>query len=74
MTFKFILSFIQLNLLSFSLKKQIEVIKKSGLTIAKSVKIFEYKKNNDGYLNGAKLNQQVIDKIFSIDEVLYLGY
>ncbi len=39
-----------------------------------SVEIFEYGKNNDGYWDGAKLHQQVVNKALSIAETLYLGY
>ena len=35
---------------------------------------FEYGKNNDGYWNGAKLYQQVINKALLIAEALYFGY
>ena len=39
-----------------------------------SVEIFEYGKNNDGYWDGAKLHQQVVNKALPIAEALYLGY
>ena len=46
---KFLFSFGCLNLLSLSLEKRQEIIAKSGLTHTEVVKIFEYRKNNDGY-------------------------
>ena len=49
MTSEFLLSFGRLNLLSLSFEKQAEVIEKSGFTVTEAVKIFEYRKNNDGY-------------------------
>ncbi len=49
MTSEFISLFGQLNLLSFFLEKQLEVIEKSGLTVLKDMKIFGYGKNNDRY-------------------------
>lgn len=38
------------------------------------VEIFEYRKNNNGYWNRAKLHKQVISKAFPIAEVLDLRY
>lgn len=36
--------------------------------------IFDYGKNNDGYWDGAKLHQQVVNKALPIAEALYPGY
>lgn len=38
------------------------------------IEIFEYKKNNDGYWDRAKLYQQVVTKALLIAEVLYPDY
>lgn len=38
------------------------------------VKIFEYGKNNNEYLNGTKLYQQVVNKALPIAETLYPSY
>lgn len=45
-----------------------------GLLKIEVVKIFEYKKNNYGYWDEAKLYQQVVNQALSIAKVLYLGY
>ena len=37
-----------------------------------AVEVFEYEKNNDGYWDGAKLHQQVVNKALPIAEALYL--
>lgn len=49
-------------------------MEKTGLTYIKAVEIFEYRKNNDKYWNGAKLHQQVINKALLIAKALYPGY
>lgn len=51
-----------------------KVIIKSDFIMTKIKKIFEYRKNNDGYWDGIKLYQQVIIKTLSIAKTLYLGY
>lgn len=38
------------------------------------VELFEYKKNNQKYLDGPKLYKQVVNKTFSIAKAFYLGY
>lgn len=74
MVSEFLLPFSRLNLLSLSEKKQKEVIKKIKLTILETVELFEYRKNNEGYWDGAKLHKQLISKTLPITEVFYLGY
>lgn len=49
MILEFLLFFSQLKFFFFFLKKQVEVIEKSGLIIIKTIDIFEYEKNNDKY-------------------------
>lgn len=57
MVFEFILFYKQLNLASFTLKKGEKVIQQTGLTFIKTVKIFEYEKNNNEYLDRTKLHK-----------------
>lgn len=52
---EFLLPFEHLNLLSLSLNKRQEIIKKAGFTHKKVVEIFEYGKNSNGYWNRVKL-------------------
>lgn len=74
MVSEFLLPFGHLNLLlSFKDKRQ-EIRQKTGLTVTKAVELFEYGKNNGEYWNGAKLHYQVVHKVLSIAEALYLGY
>lgn len=40
----------------------------------KSVKIFEYKKYSNGYWNGAKLYQQIVNKALPKAEAIYPSY
>lgn len=70
----FILLFRRLNLASLTPEKRPEVIEKTGLRYTKAVKVFEYGKNNDGYWDGTKLHQQVVNKALPIAEALYLSY
>ena len=51
--------------LHYLLKKDKRVIEKTGLMHTESVEIFEYGKSNDGYWDGAKLHQQVVNKALS---------
>lgn len=51
-----------------------KVVQRCGLISIEVVKIYEYKKNNDGYLDRAKLDHQVMKKILPFAEALYLGY
>ena len=74
MVSEFLLPFGRLDLSSLSLEKRHEVIEKVGLTHTEAVENFEYGKNNDGYLDGAKLYQQVVNKALPIAEALYPGY
>lgn len=74
MVSEFLLPFGRLNLSFLSLEKRQEVIKKAGLTHTEAVENFEYGKNNDGYWDGAKLHQQVVNKALPIAEALYPGY
>ena len=55
MVSEFLLPFGRLNLSSLSSEKRQEVLEKTGLTHTEAVEIFEYRKNNDGYWDGAKL-------------------
>ena len=74
MVSEFILSFGRLNLTSLSPEKRQEVLEQTGLNHTEAVEIFEYRKNNDGYWDGAKLHQQVVNKALPIAEALFLGY
>ena len=56
MVLKFIFLFRRLNLASLPPEKRQEVIEKTVLMHIESVEIFEYRKNNDGYWDGAKLH------------------
>ena len=73
MTCEFLLPYGRLNLASPTSEKR-EVIHETGLLEEEAVEIFEYGKNNDGYWNGAKLHQQVVNKALTIAEALYPGY
>ena len=61
----FLLLFGHLNLFSLFERKRKEVMEKIRLTIIKAVKLFEYKKANEGYWNRSKLHKQVVNKIFT---------
>lgn len=74
MTLELFFAFSLLNLLSLSLEKQAEIIENLGLTMIKVVEISKYRKNNDKYLNRAKLQQQVVSKALPIVKALYSGY
>ena len=74
MTLEFLLPFGRLNLASLSLEKKDEVVEKCGLVSIKAVEIFEYRKNNDGYWDGAKLHLLVMKKVLPIAEALYPRY
>ncbi len=45
----FLFFFSRLNLDSLSPEKQAEVVKKTRLNVTKAVKMFKYRKNNEGY-------------------------
>lgn len=47
---------------------------KTGLTILEAVELFEYRKNNERYWDGAKLHKQVVSKALPITKVLYPDY
>lgn len=74
MVLEFILLFRQLNLVLLSSGKREEVIEKTYLILTKLVKIFEYKKNNNKYWDGAKVYKQVVNKKLLIIEILCHGY
>ncbi len=74
MSSKFFLPFGWLNLASLSLEKRDKIVKKCGLLTKEAVKIFEYRKNNDGYWDGANLHHEVVTKTLPIAEAFYPGY
>ena len=74
MVSEFILPFGRLNLASLTPEKMQEVMEKTSLMHTEAVEVFEYGKNNDGYWDGAKLHQQVVNKALPIAEALYPGY
>lgn len=47
---------------------------KTELVEIKIVEIFEYKKNNDKYWDGAKLYKQVVNKVLLIAQVFYTEF
>lgn len=49
-------------------------MEKAGITITEAVVLFEYGKANEGYWDGPKLHQQVVNKALPIAEALYPGY
>lgn len=67
-------SFGQLNLASLNLEKRAKVVEKYRLVSTKAVKIFEYKKNNNGYWDEAKLYYQMMKKALPITKALYFRY
>ena len=73
MVFEFILPYGWLNLASLTSEER-ETIQGTGLLEEETVEIFEYGKNNDGYWDGAKLYQQVVNKALPIAEAFYPGY
>lgn len=73
-SFGFIPPFDCLNLALLTSKKKRNVLEKTGLTYVEAVEIYECGKNNDGYWDGAKLYQQVINKALPIAEALFPGY
>ena len=73
MVSKFILPYGQLNL-AFLISEKRKTVYRTRLLEEEAVEIFEYGKNNDGYENGAKLNQQVVNKALPIAKAFYLGY
>ena len=74
MVLKFFLSFDYPNLASLTSEKRQKVLEKTGLTYIKVLKIFWYKKNNDGYWNRAKLYQQVVNKALPIVKAFFPKY
>ena len=74
MAFEFLLPYGRLNLFSLSPKKREEIKEETGPVETEAVEIFEYRKNNDGYWDGAKLHNQVVNKALSIAQALYPGY
>ncbi len=73
MVSEFILPYGRLNLASLTSEER-ETIRRTGLLEEEAVEIFEYGKNNDGYWDGAKLHQQVVNNALPIAEALYPGY
>lgn len=57
-----------------TLKQRENVLKKTGLTHTEVIKIFKWRKNNNNYLNRAKLYQQVENKALPIIEISYPNY
>ena len=49
-------------------------MEKAGIIITEAVVLFEYGKANEGYWDGSKLHQQVVNKALPITEALYPGY
>lgn len=74
MVFKFLFPFRQLNLLFLSKEKESGILKKLRLNIMEAIKIFEYKKLNDGYWDKPKPYHQVVTKVILITETFYLRY
>ena len=74
MVSEFFLPFGRLNLSSLPENKKKEVMEKAEITITKAVVLFEYGKANEGYWDGPKLHQQVVNKALPIAETLYPGY
>lgn len=50
------------------------MIEKTRLTILEVAELFEYRKNDKGYWDRAKLHKQIVSKALPIVEVLYSGY
>lgn len=50
------------------------MIYQTGLKFTKTTKIFKYKKNNNKYLDGAKLYKQIVKKALPIAKALYSKY
>ena len=73
MVLEFIFLFERLNLTALTPEKNQEVMDKTGLTYKEAVEVFEYEKNNNSYLNRAKLHESVINKALLIAEALYIG-
>lgn len=73
MVSEFIFPYSRLNLASLTSEER-KTIWKTGLLEEEVVEIFKYEKNNDGYWDGAKLYQQVVNKALPITEALYLGH
>lgn len=73
-TSEFLFPFGRLNLASFSSEKRQKAVEKCGLLTIEVVEIFEYRKNNNGYWDRAKLHHQVVGKALSIREGLYPRY
>lgn len=54
------------------MERREEMVHQNGLQKIEAVKIFEYRKNNDGYWDEAKLYKQIVHKVLPIAEALYL--
>ena len=74
MASEFFLPYGRLNLFSLSPEKREEIKEETGLVKTEALEIFEYRKNNDGYWDGAKLHNQVVNKALPITQALYPGY
>lgn len=74
MTSEFLLPFGWLNLFSLTPEKREQIKEKTRLVETKAIEIFEYRKNNDGYWDRAKLYKQVVDKALLIAQAFYPRY
>lgn len=50
------------------------MVEKTGPTVTKVIKFFEYEKSNESYWDEPKLYIQVVNKALSIVKALYPGY
>jgi hypothetical protein len=76
MVSEFLLPFGRLNLSSLTAEQKTRIMEPtaSGLTVDEAVEILEYGKNREGYWDGAKLLEQVVNKALPIAEALFPGY
>ena len=58
---------------SLTLEKREKVIQQVRLQEIKAIEIFKYRKNNNGYWDGAKLHKEVISKALLIAKAFYSG-
>ena len=70
---EFLLPYGQLNLASL-ISEEREAIHETELLEEEAIEILKYGKNNDGYWDGAKLYQQVVNKALPIAKAIYPGY
>ena len=74
MTSDFLLPFDRLNLAFLYSEKKKKVEEKCSLLETEAIEMFEYRKNNDGYWDEAKLHKQVVSKALPIAEAFYPKY